>query len=208
MTPIILKVFLVVSLLMVFVPAILIFSGSGAKTFEPEKVKTRSTNRIYFLWRVVFLLWAFLVGLYCFKAESVDWFWRISLLDSDVIKIFALVITCVGYYLLTALATLHMGEILKPYLVKGEKAPLVTTGIYRHTRNPMHLGIGIGLLATFLLMPNLLVLAMALGMITVLYAVSLDEEKRLLKIYGEEYEKYKENVGMFFPKLKKRGAEK
>jgi len=203
MTPIILKVFLVISLLMVFLPAILIFSGSGAKTFEPEKIKTRSTNRIYFLWRVVYLLWAFLVGLYCFKPESVDWFGKISPLDSDGIKIFALVITCLGYYLLTALATLHMGKTLKPYLAKGEKAPLVTIGIYRHTRNPMHLGIGIGLLATFLLMPNLLVLAMAIAMIAVFYTVSLDEEKRLLEVYGEEYEEYRNNVGMIFPRLKR-----
>ena len=59
------------------------------------------------------------------------------------------------------------------------------------------------LLGTFLIMPNLPTLIRAAGMIAVLYAVSRDEEKRLLEIYGEEYEKYRRDVGLVFPKLKR-----
>lgn len=47
----------------------------------------------------------------------------------------------------------------------------------------------------------------AVSMVTVLYAVSLEEEEALSRMCGEEYEKYKKEVGMIFPKLK-RGSEK
>jgi protein-S-isoprenylcysteine O-methyltransferase Ste14 len=34
--------------------------------------------------------------------------------------------------------------------------------------------------------------------------IAWKEEKELIKEFGEDYETYKENVPMFFPKLKKR----
>jgi len=216
MNLIVLKVFLLVSLIAVQTPdlmvALLSFGGSkkGAKEklFEPENVKTGSTKRIYVLWAIAYILWIFLVVLYCFKPESVSWFWKISQLDNDGVKIFAIAITCLGYYLLMALGAFHMYKSLKPAINKGEKTSLVTTGIFHYTRNPMYLAIDIGVLATFLLMPNLLSLVMAVDMIAVLFSVSKDEEKRLLQIYGEEYEKYRKEVGMVFPKLKRSIHEK
>ena len=209
MDTIILKIFLLVSLFLVWTPGILasyIRRKMGAEHevyFEPDRVKTRSTNLIYASWFVAYILWVFMVGLYWLNLESVSWFWKITALDIDSIKVLAIVITCIGYYLLIAAALFYMIENIKPAIAKGEKTPLVTTGIYRYTRNPMYLAINIGVLCTFLIMPNLLTLIMATGMIAVLHSVSLDEEKRLQEIYGEEYEKYRNDVGMVFPKLKR-----
>ena len=214
MNSIILMIFLLVSLIAVYTPdlafALWGFGGSKKgtkeKSFEPENVRTRSTNLIYASWLIVYVLWAFLVVLYCFKPESVNWFLKISSLDNDFVKIFAIVITCIVYYLLMALGLFYMHKGVRGAIIEGEKTPLVTTGIYRYTRNPMYLAIDIGVLGTFLIMPNSLTLIMAAGMITALHAVSLDEEKRLLEIYGAEYERYRNEVGMVFPKLKKKEA--
>ena len=207
---VILKIFLLVSLLLVWTPGILasyISRKKGVKHeeyFEPDRVKTRSTNLLYASWFVVYILWVFMVALYWLNPESVSWFWKISALDNDFIKMSAIVVTCLGYYLLIAIALFYMIETIKPAITRREKTPLVTTGIYGYTRNPMYLAIDIGVLCTFLIMPNLLTLIMAVGMIAVLHAGSFDEEKRLLEIYGEEYERYRNGVGMVFPKLKSR----
>lgn len=211
MNSIILMIFLLVSLIAVATPdlafALWGFGGSKKgtkeKSFEPENVKTRSTYLIYASWLAVYILWAFLVVLYCFNPESVNWFLKISSLDNDFVKIFAIVITGIGYYLLIALGLFYMHKAVRGAIIEGKKTPLVTAGIYRYTRNPMYLAIDIGVLGTFLIMPNSLTLIMAVGMIAVLRAVSLDEEKRLLEIYGVEYEKYRKEVGIVFPKLKR-----
>jgi len=165
---------------------------------------TINTRLLYAFWIIVYLLWFFIVALYCFKPESVGWFWEISLLNNDGVKIFAVVIICLGYYLLMLLSAFQVYKSIKPYIIKGERTPLATTGIFRYTRHPMYLSIDFGVVAIFLLVPNLLTLIMAIAMITVLYAVSRDEEKRLLQIYGEEYEKYRNDVGLILPKLKGR----
>ena len=203
MSIIILKIFLLVSLLMVLLPDLLGFGGGKTEKFEPDRVKTRKTNMMYASWAIVYILWAFLVVLYCFKPESVGWFLKVSPLGNDGIRIFAIVITCLGYYLLMLLGAFQVRKSIKPYIIKGERTPLVTTGIFHYSRNPMYLSIDIGVLGTFLIMPNLPTLIMAAGMVAVLYAVSKDEEKRLLEIYGEEYEKYRRDVGLVFPKLKR-----
>lgn len=208
MNLIILKIFLLVSLIVVNTPDLVFalrgFGGSKKGTFEPDSVTTRSTNLFHASWLVVYILWGFLVVLYCFKPESVNWFWKIASLDREGVKIFAIIITCFGYYLLMTLGVSHMCKGVKDAITKGEKTPLVTIGIYHYTRNPMYLAIDIGVLGTFLIMPNLLTLIMAVGMIAVFHAGSFDEEKRLLEIYGEEYERYRNGVGMVFPKLKSR----
>ena len=203
MSIIILRIFLLSSLFMVWLPDLLVLGSAKSENFKPEQVKTRSTNFIYASWVIVYLLWIFIVALYCFKLESVGWFWKISPLGNDGVKIFAIVITCLGYYLLMLLGAFQVRKSIKPYIIKGERTPLVTTGIFHYSRNPMYLSIDIGVLGTFLIMPNLPTLIMAAGMIAVLYAVSRDEEKRLLEIYGEEYEKYRRDVGLVFPKLKR-----
>lgn len=207
MNIIVIKIFLIISLFLVFLPNLGFVGSMGSrevrKSFGPEQVKTRLTKLIYTLWMIVYLLWVFLVILYCFKPESVNWLWKVSLLDKDGVKIFALVVTCLGYYLLMAIGVFHMHKGLEPSITKGEKTPMVTTGIFHYIRNPIYLSIDIGVIATFLIIPNLLSLVIAIGIIAILYAVSIDEEKRLIKIYGVKYEKYRKDVGMFFPKLKR-----
>lgn len=119
-----------------------------------------------------------------------------------------MVIMCCFTFPLNALFELSVGKSIEIAASKGEKPKLVTTGIYRYIRHPCYLALDIAVFGTFLIIPNILTLALSLCVVTVLYVGTLEEEKILLKIYGEEYEKYKENVGMFFPKIKKRGAEK
>lgn len=74
-------------------------------------------------------------------------------------------------------------------------AALVTTGIYRYTRNPIYLGMAILLLAWVIFLTNWLAVsgvAIFIGFITK-YQI-IPEESALEKIFGQHYTRYKSAV--------------
>ena len=203
----IVKVFLVVSLLLPWAPGYVVHAMRSAGKREgletPASVKTARTDLMHFIWLFFYLLWVFMVSLFVFGQEGIHQFWKISILDTDFVKIVAMAITCLGYYVPTVVSVLTLYKSIHAVSNAREgKTALIKTGIYRYTRNPMYLSISVGVFATFLMMPSLFSLLISLGMISVFYAVCLDEEKRLMKLYGEEYEKYRNDIGILFPKVK------
>lgn len=81
---------------------------------------------------------------------------------------------------------------------------IVSSNLYSLLRHPQyfggilsHIGISILLSASFALIFTPLVILLNL-------VIAWKEEKELIKEFGEEYEKYKEKVPMFFPKLKRK----
>jgi len=80
---------------------------------------------------------------------------------------------------------------------------LITTGLYRNSRNPMLLGLFIFLLGLGLLFGSLsliFVFTPIFILINVLYLKAI-EEKEMEKKFGKQYLEYKKKVPMFFPKL-------
>ena len=79
---------------------------------------------------------------------------------------------------------------------------LIIYGPYRYVRNPMILGVVVLLLfeATFFSSKPLLLWALVFFIVNIFY-FKVFEEKQLIKRFGPDYENYKENVPMFFPKF-------
>ena len=152
---------------------------------------------------LITVLWTIFVLIYFFNYDSVNWIWKISLLDNDFVKIVAMVIISFGF-LFEILFSPSVGKSIKVGVSSGEKPKLVTTGIYRYIRNSSYLGLGLIIFGTFLIIPNMLILVFLLFSIVVLYTHTLEEEKILIKIYGKEYEDYKKKVGRFLPKIIKK----
>ena len=176
--------------------------GEYEKSIVEEYGKTRSD---FIFWIVlhstVFILCTALILIYFFCYESVNWFCKISLLDNDFVKIFAMIIMCFTF-LLNTLFTLSIGKSVKVAVTAGETPKLVTTGIYRYIRHPGYLGFYLAIFGTFLIIPNLFTLTFFLYAIVVIYIGMMKEEKIMLKMYGDEYEDYKSKTGRFLPKLK------
>ena len=174
------------------------------KSFEEGyKENTRKWWKFFYFAFILCFLWILICLLYSFHYNSINWFWRISVLDNIPTKILGTVF--LGFSLLVSI-WLH-SSFLSTNISKDEKSRLITTGIYRYTRNPMYLMLVHGVLGTFLLVPNLLTLALWVGTTFACYGLCLEEEKGLLKKYGEEYEHYKKEVGLLFPKLKRKNKE-
>jgi protein-S-isoprenylcysteine O-methyltransferase Ste14 len=89
---------------------------------------------------------------------------------------------------------------LQVYLGKLFKWGIADKGLYRYIRHPQYLALGIWGIGMAILWPRFIVLASLSVMFILYYFLAKDEEKRMLKLYGESYEKYMSNKGMFLPK--------
>lgn len=90
---------------------------------------------------------------------------------------------------------------LQVYLGKIFKWGVANKGLYKYIRHPQYLALGIWGIGMSILWPRFIVLASLSLMFILYYFLSKDEERRMLKHYGETYKSYTSNTGMFFPKV-------
>jgi protein-S-isoprenylcysteine O-methyltransferase Ste14 len=89
---------------------------------------------------------------------------------------------------------------LQVYLGKLFKWGIADKGLYRYIRHPQYLALGIWGIGMAILWPRFIVLASLSVMFVLYYFLAKDEEERMLNLYGESYEKYMNDKGMFLPK--------
>jgi protein-S-isoprenylcysteine O-methyltransferase Ste14 len=89
---------------------------------------------------------------------------------------------------------------LQVYVGKLFKWGIADKGLYKYIRHPQYLLLGIWGIGMSILWPRFIVLASLSVMFVLYYVLAKDEEKRMLNLYGESYEKYLSSTGMFLPK--------
>jgi protein-S-isoprenylcysteine O-methyltransferase Ste14 len=89
---------------------------------------------------------------------------------------------------------------LQVYLGKLFRWGIADKGLYKYIRHPQYLALGIWGIGMAILWPRFIVLASLAIMFVLYYFLAKDEEKRMVKRYGESYEKYMSNAGMFLPR--------
>lgn len=75
-----------------------------------------------------------------------------------------------------------------------DRTELVTTGIYRYSRNPAFLGFDFMYIGVLLMYFNPLTAAFSLFAVVMLHLQILEEEKFLVSVFGDAYLKYKGSV--------------
>jgi protein-S-isoprenylcysteine O-methyltransferase Ste14 len=86
---------------------------------------------------------------------------------------------------------------------------LVTGGLYAHVRNPMYLAV-VGAIvgqAALLGRPGLLVYAASVALVCAAF-VHLYEEPTLARTYQEQYDRYREDVPRWLPRLRARSCDR
>ena len=81
----------------------------------------------------------------------------------------------------------------------GERTELVTRGLFRFCRNPIYLGLQLGLAAFACLLPGYLSLGLLLLGVVLLHVQARLEEDHLLLRHGADYAAYCARVGRFLP---------
>jgi deazaflavin-dependent oxidoreductase (nitroreductase family) len=89
----------------------------------------------------------------------------------------------------------------------GRTEPLVVKGPYKYVRHPLYSGVVLLLVGWWLLLDySFLLLSTMLLLLWFNYVVAPFEEKELRAIFGEEYEKYAEEVPRIIPFVKRTAA--
>jgi protein-S-isoprenylcysteine O-methyltransferase Ste14 len=108
----------------------------------------------------------------------------------------------VGLCALLLAWTLHsLGRNLTDTVVTRKEHTLVTTGPYRWVRHPFYVSVLLSVLSYALLAANWFIFASGLVLFTMMVLRTRIEEGKLLERFGEEYRRYMERTGAFFPRL-------
>jgi protein-S-isoprenylcysteine O-methyltransferase Ste14 len=94
----------------------------------------------------------------------------------------------------TIVAQGHMKNSWRIGIDTETKTQLITTGLFRHSRNPIFLGMILSLVGLFLTTPNAVTgIFLILGYVLIQIQIRLEEEF-LTKEHGQEYLNYKQKV--------------
>jgi hypothetical protein len=86
------------------------------------------------------------------------------------------------------------------YAGKIFKWGIADKGLYKYIRHPQYFSLGLWGIGMCILWPRFIVLVSLSLMFILYYFLAKDEERRMLALYGESYNKYLESTGMFIPR--------
>lgn len=95
-------------------------------------------------------------------------------------------------------AMITMRDSWRAGIPEKDKTELVTTGIYRISRNPAFLGFDLMYIGVLIAYFNYMHLAFVVFAVVMLHLQILQEEKFLTTTFGEKYTKYKKRTGRYF----------
>ncbi|HAN81286.1 MAG TPA: isoprenylcysteine carboxylmethyltransferase family protein [Gammaproteobacteria bacterium] len=121
-----------------------------------------------------------------------------TLFEPPWILISALGISSCIFGISGVLACIHRGTTIHPWSPNDTKV-LVTSGVFRFTRNPMYLGLVLLLSAYYLLQPTLFSPFGLLGVLWFLTRFQIEPEERVLtEKFGDLYLQYRQNTRRWF----------
>lgn len=129
--------------------------------------------------------------------EAVSILWNLRMWEQTVLSWTGIGMGFAGILVFIA-AMSTMRDNWRAGIPAQDKTELVTTGIYRFSRNPAFLGFDLVYLGLLLAFFHPVHLIFALFAIVMLHLQILQEENFLAKSFGKEYLEYKEKTGRYF----------
>ncbi|WP_341877826.1 isoprenylcysteine carboxylmethyltransferase family protein [Defluviitalea saccharophila] len=115
---------------------------------------------------------------------------------SEKVRISGIVLAAVGS-LVFIIAMVTMRDSWRAGIPAEDNTQMVTSGIYRISRNPAFLGFDLTYIGYYLAFDNLPLLLISLFAVTLMHLQILEEEKYLANRFGTKYLEYKKNVGRY-----------
>lgn len=144
------------------------------------------------------ILWFIVLFLYVIDNQFISLFQIKTPLYISMIGLF---LGIMGY-LLHFFSHKALGKHFSPHLIIKKDQMLITKGPYRFIRHPIYTAYFIFSISFFMISSNLLIgLTWFFGMVLLSFFRIPSEEKMLSDEFGQKYNDYKKNTGMFLPKL-------
>lgn len=136
-------------------------------------------------------------------AVGADWLASIELATPPAGGVFVIlgVALLLAGIALMVVAQLDLGASWRVGIDERARPGLVTTGIYRFSRNPIYLALFVTLAGLLVLLPTWLTLAILLAGVVGIRSAVHEEECYLRRAYGNAFDAYASRVGRFVPGL-------
>lgn len=100
------------------------------------------------------------------------------------------------------ISVITMKDSWRAGIPKTDRTELITTGIYRYSRNPAFLGFDLQYMGLLLMYGNFLTVGFSIFAMSMLHMQILQEEKYLAEEFGETYLEYKKQVFRYLGRIK------
>lgn len=154
---------------------------------------------------LLILLFVFLLGqaIVALRPGSVDLLVAGHGPVREALQVLGALVMLAGIGLL-AVAQLQMGASWRIGIEEGAKPGLVTGGLYRHSRNPIYVGLLLAVTGYAALLPTVLSLVLLAGSYVGIRMQIAAEEAYLAATYGDAFGDYAARVGRLLPGLGRR----
>jgi len=95
----------------------------------------------------------------------------------------------------------NLGKNITDTVVTRKEHTLVMTGPYRWVRHPFYVAFALAILANSLVTANWFILAAGSAALLLLVLRTRKEEEKLIERFGDEYRRYMESTGRFWPRM-------
>ncbi|MEI8199475.1 MAG: isoprenylcysteine carboxylmethyltransferase family protein [Eubacteriales bacterium] len=113
------------------------------------------------------------------------------------IRYFGIMISASGIIVLD-ISMAALGDSWRGGLDYNQRTELITTGIYKFSRNPAFVGFDLFFIGMSLLFSNIINLTVSGILILVIHQQIADEEKFLTAVFGDKYLDYQRKTGKYF----------
>jgi len=124
------------------------------------------------------------------------WMFEINILGYEIIKMIGYLFVTVGF-VMGIFALLAMKNSWRVGIRYEQKTELITSGIYRVSRNPYFLSYDILILGYILIFPSPILLMLYVTLVIVFHKMILQEEMYLETVQGDSYLDYKRKVNRY-----------
>lgn len=118
---------------------------------------------------------------------------EIDLFYSDKIKYIGFGFVIIGF-IVGILALIAMKNSWRVGIKYDQKTELVSSGIYRFSRNPYFLSYDLLIFGYVLVFPSIIFMILLISLAIIFHYMILEEENYLQSLHGEKYMKYKNKV--------------
>jgi len=119
------------------------------------------------------------------------------IIQHDGVRYFGVLLSLAGIIvLIVAMATL--GDSWRGGIDYKQKTALITTGIYKYSRNPGFVGFDLFFIGMALLFSNIVNVIFCCMLLFLLHLQILEEEEYLFKAFGKEYSDYQKKTRRYF----------
>lgn len=186
--------YLYLGLILVFF--ILAFAVKNIKTYlsTGESIKGRSKKLTASILLSTFIYILILLRLIILEP---GWIMEIQPKGFEILRIIGFMLVTLGF-LMGLFSLVSMKNSWRVGIKYEQKTALVTSGIYRISRNPYFFSYDLLILGFIFIFPSPVLVILYIPLVIVFHNMILEEEKYLKSIHGKTYLDYKKKVGRYF----------